>query len=207
MDEKQLQSIMLSLQWEVDYRLRGIGKATAKAFLPEIVGLDSDFAAALRTLAIPSGKLLDIGTGLGSQAIQYARLGFEVTATDVSDTALSQARSAAESQGVMVSFLNDDILFSRLNAPFPVIADRGCFTILPKEVWHLYAANVSRLLDPDGFLLLKFDQKKQDQMEFLSSHFDVVESRASQFQREDTDRSEWIPRATFLVLRRRASAE
>jgi methylase of polypeptide subunit release factors len=49
-------------------------------FNPE---LDDDLKQALDELGLRSESTLDLGTGPGTQAIQLARSGFEVTATDI----------------------------------------------------------------------------------------------------------------------------
>ena len=54
--------------------------------------------------------VLDIGTGSGCIAITLALAGYEVTALDVSDVALSFARRNAERLGAEVEFVKGDIL-------------------------------------------------------------------------------------------------
>ena len=54
--------------------------------------------------------VLDIGTGSGCIAITLALTGYEVTALDVSDVALSFARRNAERLGAKLEFVKGDIL-------------------------------------------------------------------------------------------------
>ena len=60
----------------------------------------------------PSFRILDIGTGSGCIAISLAKLlkNSIVTAVDVSEKALKVAKKNAESNGVNVNFIKDDIL-------------------------------------------------------------------------------------------------
>ncbi len=58
----------------------------------------------------PPTTLLDIGTGSGCIAVTLALEGFEVTAFDVSETALEVARGNAEALGAKVNFRHEDIL-------------------------------------------------------------------------------------------------
>ena len=60
----------------------------------------------------PSFRILDIGTGSGCIAISLAKLlkNSVVTAVDVSEKALKVAKKNAESNGVNVNFIKDDIL-------------------------------------------------------------------------------------------------
>ncbi len=115
--------------------------------------LDPDLAGALRALRITSGAALDIGTGPGTQAVALGALGFEVTATDVSATAIRKA--SARAAGGNVVFVHDDILNTALKGGFDIILDRGCFHTLPPERRHDYVAAVARLATPSGYLFLK----------------------------------------------------
>jgi methylase of polypeptide subunit release factors len=66
-------------------------------FYPE---LDDDLRQALDQLGLRSGSALDLGTGPGTQAMQLARRGFDVTATDISEAAVRLAHEKAEAQGL-----------------------------------------------------------------------------------------------------------
>jgi SAM-dependent methyltransferase len=56
------------------------------------------------------GRVLDLGCGEGADAIWLATLGWEVTATDISDVAIERARQAADGAGVTVDFRTDDAI-------------------------------------------------------------------------------------------------
>ena len=49
---------------------------------------------------VPVGKVLELGCGTGTDAIWLAKNGFEVTAVDVSDIAISIAEKSAKKSGV-----------------------------------------------------------------------------------------------------------
>ena len=55
-----------------------------------------------------TARVLDCACGIGTQAIGIASLGYCVTASDISDGELAQARKRAEENGVTVSFANAD---------------------------------------------------------------------------------------------------
>ncbi|HXU94720.1 MAG TPA: class I SAM-dependent methyltransferase [Gallionella sp.] len=173
--------------------------------MKKIDGLDADFAEALSKRGLRHGRLLEIGAGLGDQAVHYARMGFEVTATEVSGTAIVQASALASRLGVRVSFVNDNILFSRLEGVFDVIADRGCYTVLPRDFLEDYARNTARLLATEGYMLLKTDRKSEDKLAVLQRHFEVLDCFYSHYrkgyQKADESLSE---NAVFTVLRHRA---
>ncbi len=54
--------------------------------------LDHDLENEIKTRNVSSGRFLDLGTGPGTQAIQLAKQGFDVTATDLSENAILKAK-------------------------------------------------------------------------------------------------------------------
>ncbi len=60
--------------------------------------VNAQLAAAVEELT--PGRALDLGCGEGGDSVHLARLGWRVTAVDVSPTALSRAREMADSAGV-----------------------------------------------------------------------------------------------------------
>jgi cyclopropane fatty-acyl-phospholipid synthase-like methyltransferase len=121
-------------------------------FYPE---LDDDLRQALDKLGLQDGSALDLGTGPGTQAMQLARRGFDVTATDISEAAIRLAREKAETQGLAITWQQDDILATRLARQFDLIFDRGCFHVLAPERRQDYVSTVTGLLNPGGYLFLK----------------------------------------------------
>jgi SAM-dependent methyltransferase len=61
-------------------------------------------------------RLLEAGCGSGRDALFYAREGFEVTGTDISEQALRRAGQRAAAEGLQAVFLVDDLAESRLPA-------------------------------------------------------------------------------------------
>src|SRR5262245_12372384 len=80
--------------------------------------LDDDLNIALDELGLRGGSVLDLGIGPGTQAMQLARRGFSVTATDISGEAIRRARSKAEEQGFDITWEQDDILDTRFTRQF-----------------------------------------------------------------------------------------
>jgi len=179
-------------------------------FLP---GLDEDFDKALSELNVPRGlRVLDLGSGPGTQAIELASRGYVVTGTDISETAVEKASKRADREGQHVVFLQDDILKTRLNGkPFDLVFDRGCFHTLPPEQRRAYLRTVSGLLKAKGYLLLKCFSHLQpgddgpyrfrpDEIRGLfKGDFDVIGIEDSMF----SGKHEPPPKAVFSVLRKR----
>ena len=53
-------------------------------------------------------KVLDIGTGLGIQAMTFAELGHQVTALDLSEEMLARAKQGAAARGLSIDFHHGD---------------------------------------------------------------------------------------------------
>lgn len=118
--------------------------------------LDPDLAAALDRHGVRApARVLDQGTGPGTQAIALAKRGYAVTASDIAPAALAYASTKAAEAGVTVRFVRDDVLATELTGPFDAIFDRGCFHVLSPESRSAYAAAMHRLLAPGGFLFVK----------------------------------------------------
>ncbi|MBF0183325.1 MAG: class I SAM-dependent methyltransferase [Magnetococcales bacterium] len=116
---------------------------------------DQDLLRVIDTYGIRSGHLLDVGTGPGTQAAWLAAQGLQVTATDLSTSAVQHAADYARQQGVTVTTLVDDILATSLSGPFDYVFDRGCFHVLPPQARSLYVNTIHTLLKTGGWLLLK----------------------------------------------------
>jgi tellurite methyltransferase len=85
----------------------------------------TSFAA--RMLDLGAKQVLDVGTGIGRHALGYARLGFQVYATDASSTGLEQLRRSANTEDLDID------------------VRRAPFTVLPFEdasMDHVLAWNV-----------------------------------------------------------------
>ena len=116
--------------------------------------LDAPLADALDAAVVraPGARLIDLGTGDGVVAIDAARRGFRVTATDVAPTALARARHRAGDLPIV--FVLDDVTTSHLETRFDVAVDRGLLHCLARDAWPAYARRVTELVVPGGVLLV-----------------------------------------------------
>lgn len=136
--------------WEQLYRDREV--ESMPWFNPD---LDPDLDQVLIKLNLHTGTALDLGTGPGTQAMVLAERGFKVTATDISQAAVSRAQSIATEKGLDICWRQDDILNSKLDPGFDFIFDRGCFHVFPPEYRQDYVHVVGSLIKPKGYLFLK----------------------------------------------------
>lgn len=193
--------------WEKLYKEEPVEKMPW--FNPE---LDRDLAGALKDLRIKGGRALDIGTGPGTQAFRLSERGFEVTATDISKSAIRKARKAAKEKGLEIDFRVDDVLATKLSGAFDFIFDRGCFHVLPPEKRAVYRDTVAGLLNEGGYLLLKCFSHRETKMqggpyrftrkalkETFGPAFRVVSIKDTVYQ----GTLDPLPKALFSVLRRK----
>ena len=113
--------------------------------------LDHDIKKELELRKIKSGTFWDLGTGPGTQAAALAKLGFKVTATDISNVAIEKAKKCYKD----ITFVSDDITKSKLQGHFDYIFDRGCFHSLDPDEWKIYINTVNHRLRKGGLLFLK----------------------------------------------------
>ena len=173
MDDFILKKGIQALEWESYYRKKkAADQSVVKHFLAPQTTIDPDFEKYFDQLKIVNGSLLDVGTGTGELAVLLAKKGFDVTATDVSPSAIQLAKEQAV-QNVAVNFVVDNILLSGLTAQYDVIIDRGCFTLIPPKYKPDYLQQIKKLLRPGGWLFLKSDKKKDNSLQLFSADPDL----------------------------------
>src|SRR5437879_12327959 len=66
--------------------------------------LDVDIERALQEHDLRGRRILDLGTGPATQAMNLAKRGFDVLATDISPSAIKKAKASAKSAGLSIEF-------------------------------------------------------------------------------------------------------
>ncbi len=172
--------------------------------------LDHDLENEIISGNLSEGRFLDLGTGPGTQAIQLAKRGFDVTATDLSENAIDNAKKLSNE----VNFVTDNFLNSKLpDNEFDFIFDRGCFHVFDISQRQNYVKQIKRILDDNGILFLKcmsIDEKnlpenevphkfsKQEIIDIFSNDFDIQSIKDSVFQ----GTLDQLPKALFIVMKK-----
>jgi len=175
--------------------------------------LDSDLENEIKTRDLKKGRFLDLGTGDGTQARALAKLGFDVTGSDISETAIENTKKLSKG----INFLTDDILNSSLPAnAFDFIFDRGAFHLFDDSQRPKFVEQIKRILDNNGIYFLKcmsIEQEefpngkepnrlsKQEIIDNFRNDFDIEEIKATVFQAINLDSN---PKAWFVVLKKKS---
>jgi len=175
--------------------------------------LDHDLENEIKSRNVSSGKFLDLGTGPGTQAIQLAKQGFDVTATDLSENAILKAKNLSNE----VNFVKDDFMNSTLqDNEFNFIFDRGCFHVFDIPQRATYVKQIKRILNKNGILFLKcmsINEKdlpsdkgphrlsKQEIRDVFSNDFEIETIRDTFF----TGTINPLPKALFAILKKKSN--
>ncbi|RMH57277.1 MAG: class I SAM-dependent methyltransferase [Candidatus Hydrogenedentota bacterium] len=196
--------------WETRYR--EVPVEEMPWFFPD---LDPDFNKALEKTGLSGGKVLDLGTGPGTQAVALAKRGFTVSAYDVSPSAIEAARKRAVQENVVLDTRVFDLLKDQTPECFDAVFDRGCFHVFDPDPRAAAVRKHYELLKPGGFLFLKtfsidetreegpyrFSEEEIEEL-FVPGGFEILDTWKSEFP----GRLDLPPKALFTILRRRTTA-
>lgn len=93
---------------------------------------------------------VELGCGTGTNAIYLASRGFDVTAVDISPTAIDRCRMRRASTDVRIRCLQADLLDppEDIGGPYKFFFDRGCFHILRLVDRQGYFRTLERITAP-----------------------------------------------------------
>jgi len=171
--------------------------------------LDLDIKEEIELKELKEGKFLDLGTGPGTQAAQLSKIGFNVTGSDLSQSAVDRAKKLYQSP----SYIVDGILYSKFpDNEFDFIFDRGVFHIFDPEQQPVYLSNIKRILKENGILFLKcmsieeknlpgdktpFKYSKDQIKEFFENDFEIESIKDTVYYGTINP----LPKSLFVVMR------
>jgi SAM-dependent methyltransferase len=134
--------------WEERYQ-------EGKDALPWDSGVPADeLVEYFNSLQSPPKRVLEVGCGTGTNAIWMSEQGCEVTATDISPTAIDLAKAKAENSK-KIQFAVSDIV-QMLPVPsnsVDFVFDRGVYHTMTPENRKLFAERIAQALSNGGFWL------------------------------------------------------
>lgn len=150
---------------------------------------------------VAPSRILDVGCGLGTQAIYMAKNGFEVFGVDIATRAIEKAKKLAQFSQVKVSFKHADVLALPYGADsFDIIYDRGCFHHLKSREQEIYKHEISRVLTDGGtFLLVVFAQalSGNELEQFFTPAFELVDEEIFSYTEKGTGNTIALRSLTF----------
>ncbi len=142
-----LAGLEMRLQWDLPYRVSGL--ATWDTGRPS-----SQLKRLVDSGTLKPCRTIELGCGTGNDAVYLAQQGFDVTAVDISPTALSLAQQKAHAAGVRARWQLADVLRPPADGTFDLVYDRGCYHTVRRHHAKEYVAAVARLSRPGGRILI-----------------------------------------------------
>ena len=107
-------------------------------------------------------RTLELGCGTGTNAVYLAERGFDVTAVDFAEPALSVAEQKASAAGAACRFVRADLLaLPDLDGPFDFVFDRGCFHVVRRQGEGAAVRAIAEQVKPGGRLLIMTGNAKE----------------------------------------------
>jgi SAM-dependent methyltransferase len=144
------------LQWDLPYQIEGQA-------IWDTGHASSELKRIIESGQIKPCRILELGCGTGSDAIYLASQGFDVTAIDISPTALDIAEKKAAKAGVKVQWLLADILHPpQFLKPFDFVYDRGCYHEVRQHHAKEYVAALESLTRANSKILILAGNANKD---------------------------------------------
>ena len=103
-------------------------------------------------------RILVPGCGRGYEVVELARRGFDVTAVDLSPTAIEMVSEKLEAAGLSATLVQADFFRWKPDSPFDSIYEQTSLCALLPDQWRAYVKRLSEWLVPGGRLFALFMQ-------------------------------------------------
>ncbi len=143
-----------TVDYERAYRETALVEGVVMERMPWDIGGPQPILVQLEGEGRIRGDVLDVGAGLGDNAIFIAERGYRATGVDISATAVRKQRDRAAARGVAVGFaVADATRLEGLEGQFDTVTSSLVFHGLTPARQREYADAVARALRPGGRLL------------------------------------------------------
>jgi SAM-dependent methyltransferase len=194
-------------RWDGRYREKNLPWDTGRP--------SEDLMKTIESGAVPTGKALELGCGNGTNALYLAENGFDVTAVDISPTAIEEAKRRAGERGLSAKFFVADLTADPdLGGPYDFIFDRGVYHCVRSIDLPAFLRTLERVTRP-GSLYLSISGNANQSHDVgppvvteeeirseLGSLFEILEIRESRF--EESPMMPTRPLAWSVLMRRPA---
>ena len=99
-------------------------------------------------------SMLVLGCGYGYDSIAAAKCGYDVTAVDISETAIKSASDLALKENTKINFLVDDFFLLKDDLSFDIIYDYVTYCAIDPHRRKEYADKVASLINKNGLLVI-----------------------------------------------------
>jgi len=113
----------------------------------------------------PNVRAIDLGCGEGRDSIYLAKRGFDVTAVDISCSAIKRAKERANEEDAYINFIIGDVVHLEFirDGTYELAIDVGCLHIIvDPEARKNYLRNVFRILKRGGIYFSCNMSEEQD---------------------------------------------
>lgn len=186
-------------------------------------GLPSEgLSGFLQKHCLKPSRVLELGCGTGTNAIFLAKAGFTVTAVDLSEAALQQARKKATQAEVSINFVQADVTaLPDIGPPFPFVFDRGTYHVVRTINLKGLQNTLERVVESGGIYLVlagnanEIGPPEKGPPRVTASElctdleydkFDLISLEETHFHGIKIEGKEYTPLAWKAVLRRRLSS-
>lgn len=101
-------------------------------------------------------KAIDIGSGNGRYALSLARLGYETSALELTESGCELIKNRCQNEKVQIAILQRDILNTFCEEPFDLVISSGLLEEIPHEQQTKAVENIKFYSRKSGLLILKY---------------------------------------------------
>lgn len=122
---------------------------------PWVIGARPELVRLVTDGVLQPGRAIDLGCGVGDNAVFLAQHGFTVTGVDYAPAAIERARTKSREANLTVTFNVDDLTDLRtVHGPYDLLVDYGTFDDLNTRDRDAYVREVTALAAPGARFLL-----------------------------------------------------